>query len=114
MMQLFAKPLKRNDKVGKSPTDTVAIPSERLQNTCQPQSKTPLLNSLMARPDASRSVSTLNVDDSKKPVPTVQIPPRSMRSTRATVLVHDEDDHDQDKEVSKFSVDVGLGKPWPK
>ena len=112
MKTLFDKPLERRNKVRESVALDEAFPSSHNHNTQQSSSKTPLLIKTL---HATRSNETASkIGGLRKPAPSAQGQLRPVRTTRASAPIRDNEDHENEKEVAKFSKQVGLGKPWPR
>jgi len=112
MQNLFEKPLKGRNKLRESVALNEAFPSSNNHNTQQSSSETP---SLIKTLHAIRSNETTSkIGGLRKPAPSAQGQLRPVRTTRASAPIRDNEDHENEKEVAKFSKQVGLGKPWPR
>jgi hypothetical protein len=112
MINIFNKPLVRKNQVRESATVGEALPPSHEHNTQQPSSKTPLL--IKKLQTTSPNETALKNGDLKRPVPPGQGQLRSIRTTRARAPVYDVEDLENEREVPKYSKQVGLGKPWPR
>lgn len=112
MTNLFNKPLERRNKARESAAVDEALSPSHDHNTQQSSSKAPLLIQNL-KPTGSNETAS-KIDDLRKPAPSAQSQLRSVRTTRARAPVHDVEDLETEREVSKFSKQVGFGKPWPK
>jgi hypothetical protein len=112
MKNLFNKPLERRNKARESAAvDEAFLPSHN-HNTQQSSSKTPLLIKNLQATSSNETAS--KIVGLRKPAPFAQGQLRSVRTTRARVPVHNVEDVETEREVIKYSKQIGLGKPWPR
>lgn len=111
MVGLFKKPLQRNDKIGKSPMVGEETRTGSAQDRQAASRKPTLLGTLKngAREDNRPSISVK--ERPRQPSRTTQAASRAIRSTRATAPLYDLEPQ-AEKEPDRYSVTVGLGKPW--
>lgn len=112
MKMLFKNPMKRNDKIEQTPTQSEVRPLAPPSARQQVQSTKPLLEAFMEKPRNTHNSISSSVDVLR--LPGTQAQARSTRSTRATAPAYDKDFFDDEKEVVKFSKTGKLGDPWPK
>lgn len=112
MKILFDKPLERRNKAREGVAVDDAFPPSHNHNTQQSSSKPPLLIKNLQATSYNETAS--EIGGSRKSAPSARGQLRSVRTTRASAPVRDVDDHENEREVAKFSKQVGLGKPWPR
>jgi sentrin-specific protease 7 len=115
MATLFSKPIRNNDKVGKtSPIYNLEAVAEDEESTRTRATKSPIwtqmkIDTRTRRPDAS-----VHGQDESLAAAQMQPSARPTRSTRASAPTHDISDDEQGNEVEKYSVVSGLGPKWVK
>jgi hypothetical protein len=114
MMDLFKKPLEKNDKIGKSPMVNEKLPSAQAQYEQQLPSKTTLLDTLLNRPRRDNTTIASERNSVTHPSAATRTQTRLVRSTRATAPTYDKQTPPEASKVYKHSVEVGLGSPWNK
>ena len=114
MIDLFKKPLEKNDKIGKSLMVNEESPSAQARHEEQPPSRTTLLDTLLNRPRRDNTTTTSERNSVTHPSAATQTQTRLVRSTRATAPTYDKPTPPEAEKVYKYSVEVGLGSPWNK
>ena len=113
---MFDKNLAKSDEIGRSPvhdsvhneaqSPNVDGPFARSTRALISQLASDTRDSIKALDDQNRTAATRTVQRA------VRTSNRPTRSTKPTESYIDAKEHDDDDEVDKFSINVGLGQPW--
>lgn len=110
MQILFDKPFKKNDKIGNSP---ILDDSASSQVHNQEQKKAALIKDLIGRQRPGNQGSLRRSSLAQATVAT-EVPARPSRPTRATVSNYNQHASQDDEQIEKYSITVGLGPRWDK
>jgi sentrin-specific protease 7 len=115
MKMLFSKPLPKNNKVGTTPL-VHDLPVVEDQEQTANVNQRPTLRTQMRDGRQALIPTTSHLSNEGKVSATALrgASGRAVRSTRASAPKYDANDDDSSREVEKFSVREGLGKPWLK
>jgi sentrin-specific protease 7 len=115
MKMLFGKPLFRNNKVGTTPLVHDLPVVDDQEKTSDVNQRLPLWTQMRDGTQAPNpTASPLGSEGKLSATAPRGASGRVVRSTRASAPKHDVIDEDSSREVEKFSVRKGLGKPWLK
>jgi sentrin-specific protease 7 len=115
MKMLFSKPLPKNIKVGTTPLVHDLPVVDDQEQTANLNQRSPLWTQMRDSRQALNPITSHLGNEEKVPASAPRgASGRAVRSTRASAPKHDANDEDSSREVEKFSVREGLGKPWLK